>query len=400
MSGERGQRLSICFVTGNYPSAARPFEGTFVQQFVWAMARQGNRCTVIKPTSVFDRRYGPYPPRRATEDAGDNNTVEVLRPRYVSFSCRDIGISHTGRWTQASFSAAVVRTARRFKLAPDVVYGHFLYQAGAAAAHAAAVRDRPNVVGVGEGTFWTVTPFGWERAKIDFAHTAGFLAVASHIRDGLVRQLGVAREKILVLPNGVDFASFARLPREQARRNLGLDQSGCVAAFVGAFDDLKGGAELVEATKGLEGVRLVMLGQGPVQLSSDRIAFIGHVPHREVPVWLSAADFFVLPTKEEGSCNAVLEAMACGLPIITSNGAYMDDIVDDEVAIRVDPMDVNAIREAIVLLKNDPDRRKRMSEACLRKAKQFDINERARRVTKWMCGIVENWKRGRQGLRQ
>jgi glycosyltransferase involved in cell wall biosynthesis len=95
-----------------------------------------------------------------------------------------------------------------------------------------------------------------------------------------------------------------------------------------------------------------------------------------------------MPSLAEGSCNAVIEAMACGLPIVTSNGRYMDDIVDDEVAIRVDPTDVRAIREAILLLKNDPERRTRMSKACLKKARHFDINDRARRVTTWMEELV------------
>ena len=77
-----------------------------------------------------------------------------------------------------------------------------------------------------------------------------------------------------------------------------------------------------------------------------------------------------------------------GINTIYSFCAYMDDIVDDEVAFRVDPTNVPAIREAIIALKNNPELRKRMSEACLRKAKQLDINERALRVTKWINEII------------
>jgi glycosyltransferase involved in cell wall biosynthesis len=84
----------------------------------------------------------------------------------------------------------------------------------------------------------------------------------------------------------------------------------------------------------------------------------------------------------------VIEAMACGIPVVTSCGRYMDDLVDDEVAIRVDPTDVGAIRRAIDALRNDPARRDAMSQACLRRAKEFDINERARRVSDWMAELV------------
>ena len=70
----------------------------------------------------------------------------------------------------------------------------------------------------------------------------------------------------------------------------------------------------------------------------------------------------------------------------------MDDIVDDSVAIRLDPTDVEAIRSAILKLKNNPDLRQRMSKACLEKAKEFDINQRARRVTEWMTRLVEHYR--------
>jgi glycosyltransferase involved in cell wall biosynthesis len=134
---------------------------------------------------------------------------------------------------------------------------------------------------------------------------------------------------------------------------------------------------------------MLLVGTGHADTEGCRIAFKGALPHSDVPRALAAADVFVLPTQVEGSCNSVLEAMACGLPIVTSNGKYMDDIVDDDVAVRVDPMDVSAIREAIVALMNDPARRKSMSQACLEKSKQFDINLRARKVTAWLEGIVQ-----------
>jgi len=68
--------------------------------------------------------------------------------------------------------------------------------------------------------------------------------------------------------------------------------------------------------------------------------------------------------------------MATGLPIVTSLGRFNDDIIDDDVAVRIDPSNVRAIREAIVALMKDPARRKSMSQACLQKSKQFDINLR------------------------
>ena len=80
--------------------------------------------------------------------------------------------------------------------------------------------------------------------------------------------------------------------------------------------------------------------------------------------------------------------MACGLPVVTSSGRHMDDIVDGDVAIRVDPGDVAALRDAILALQRDPERRARMAAACLRKARDFDIDERARRITAWLESLA------------
>lgn len=382
--------MHIAFITANYPTPSRPSVGTFVQQFVWAMARQGHECSVINPASVFDRKYGPYPPRFAVEDAGAKMRVDVHRPRYVSFSSRDLGFIHTGRWTQWSLNHIAVRVVRALPNKPDFVYGHFLYHAGRAATVTGERLGIASVIGVGEGTFWTVDPFGFDRAKTDFEATTGFIAVGAHIRDGLNSEIGVPPEKILLEPNGVDLTKFVPTDQGKARSRLGLAPDRFLIAFVGAFDDLKGGSELVEAVNEMDGVNLAMIGQGGKVFRSPNIIYRGRVSHDQIATWLNAADLFVLPTREEGSCNAVIEALACGLPIVTSDGQYMDDIVDDAVAIRVDPTNVGAIREAILTLKNDPCRRRRMAEACLSKAREFDINVRARRVTAWLNELVKD----------
>ncbi|UCG42184.1 MAG: glycosyltransferase [candidate division WOR-3 bacterium] len=380
--------MKLAVVTQNYPSANRQMEGGFVRQFVLALSRAGVECVVIAPLSVVAPRNWPLAPREALEQAG-GPAVRVLRPRYVSFSARQMPGFNTAMLTLRSFTACVRRTLQRIDWSPDLVYGHFLYCAGHAAVHLGSRINRPSVVSVGEGEFWSVQPFGFDKAVQDFRPAGGFLAVSSVVRDGLVRELAIPSDKTRVFPNGVDLSQFIPGNRTEARTRFGIAEELFVIAFVGHFYEQKGLKRLLEAVRGLSGVALLLVGHGPVKVAdSDPVAFKGTLPHEEVSVALSAADAFVLPTEVEGSCNSVLEAMACGLPIISSNGRYMDDILDDDVAIRVDPMDVRAIRDAIVTLMNDPARRRRMSEACLRKSRQFDINLRARAVTNWLEDIV------------
>ena len=100
---------------------------------------------------------------------------------------------------------------------------------------------------------------------------------------------------------------------------------------------------------------------------------------------LSACDVFALPTLIEGSCNALVEAMACGLPIVSSAGEFNDDVLDDGMSIRIDPLDVPAIRQAIVRLRDDAPLRARMAAAALQRARLFDIDARARRILAFMA---------------
>lgn len=383
--------MRIVFISG-YPTLTKQNEAPFVQQFVWAMTRQGHDCTVISPSSIFDLRYGPLPSKFIIEDAGNGKVVSVYHPRYISWSSKNLGWTHTGRWTQWAMNRVVLSAFKKLPTRPDLIYGHFLYNSGYAAVSTGKRMRIPSVVGVGEGVFWTVKPFGFTRAKRDFSSAAGFLAVATHIQDGLMVKIGIPNEKIIVEPNGVDLTSFSPTDRILVRKHLGISSDLFLITFVGTFNEMKGCKELVAAVEEMDGVALAMIGQGKRNFKSDKIIHKGRVSHEEVPKWLNAADIFVLPTREEGCSNAVIEAIACGLPIVTSIGPHLEDIVDDDVAIRVDPTNVGAIREAILTLKNNPDRRKQMSEACLKKIVRFNINHRAQRVSTWMESIVRKYQ--------
>ena len=206
--------MHLLFITSNYPNAACPMNGTFVRNFVWAMARAGCKCSVINPVSVVRKHKLALPDYRRVEDAGDGVKIEVLHPRFVSFSSRRLGLFHTGRWTHLAFRRCVVQTVKREGMEPDAVYGHFLYYAGQTAVEVGAHLQVPSVVGVGEGEFWTVRAHGDERARQELKQAAGFLAVSSELQRMLVEDLGLEGSKIRVFPNGVDPSLF--YPRQRA----------------------------------------------------------------------------------------------------------------------------------------------------------------------------------------
>jgi len=311
-----------------------------------------------------------------------------VRPWYLSLSSKRVGAFHTDWATHYFFEQAAWRAVRRLGDPPDALYGHFLYSGGAAAANIGKRMGIPSFVAVGEGSFWSVRPFGFERARRDFRDITGVVAVSSVLKRGLIRELEIPPEKIEVFPNGVRLDRFYPRPREEMRRKLGFPLDQFLVAFVGSFEPLKGVHRLSEAIEGLEGVAGLFAGIGPSPPSCSNVVFRGPLRHEQIPELLSAADVFVLPTFEEGSCNALVEAMACGLPIVTSDGEFNDDLVDSSLALRVNADDAQGIRRAILRLKNDPSLRREMGAAALRKAQTLDIRKRASSILRWMESMV------------
>ena len=385
-------QLSV--ITYGYPSPARPTLYPFVRQFAHALVQQGVRCTVIHPVAVYkalNRRGFPF---RTIELVGNDRTVEVLRPAFLSLSSRQsfarFNRLNPGLITLWSFTHAVKNTLRTMAIRPDALYGHFLYLAGAAAVKAGEKFEIPAFPCVGEGEFWTVAEFGKARSKQDLKGAKGFLSNSNLLKRMLHDEIEVPLKKIGVFPNGVDKELFFPRNRELMRNKYILASELCLVAFVGNYSFKKGPVRVAEAISGMKGVGGIFMGYGPCQPKGENIVFNKRVQHYMVPELLSAADIFVLPTLVEGSSNAIVEAMACGLPIVSSKGEFNDDLLTGDMSIRVDPLDVCEIRNAIRTLCDDPALRARMSEAALQRARQFDINTRARRILKFMTEKIEN----------
>jgi glycosyltransferase involved in cell wall biosynthesis len=117
------------------------------------------------------------------------------------------------------------------------------------------------------------------------------------------------------------------------------------------------------------------------------------VPHEQLPQWLVAADLFVLPTLAEGCPNAVVEAMACGLPIVSSDIAALRETVGEGNGILVDPLDVSALSRAIATVLSDAGQRAQMSAAALARGTRLSAAARAERILDWMGDITPAMKR-------
>jgi glycosyltransferase involved in cell wall biosynthesis len=196
-------------------------------------------------------------------------------------------------------------------------------------------------------------------------HAAGLITVCEALRQRLV-DLGVARERIRVLRNGVDLALFRPVSRAAVRQRLGL--VGPTLLSVGSLIERKRHHLVIEALAHLPGVSLLIAGEGPLRrrLESvasesgviNRVRFLGAVPHRGLPELYGAADALVLASSREGWANVLLEAMACGTPVVASRVWGTPEVVRErEAGLLCDCLDAKDLASAIgQLLANPPPR--------------------------------------------
>ena len=172
--------------------------------------------------------------------------------------------------------------------------------------------------------------------------------------------------RVQVIGNGVDLTRFMAVPRLDARRQLGLPADAEVLVSVGTLVERKGFHRVIECLPGLLAVHpmlhfVIVGGAGPegdmgAELKSlvralgldDRVHFLGPLPNDRLKVALSAADVFVLATSYEGWANVFLEAMACGLPVVTTDVGGNAQVVNNRSLGRIVPFgDTRRLQEAI-----------------------------------------------------
>ncbi|MFP3899081.1 MAG: glycosyltransferase [Dehalococcoidia bacterium] len=191
-------------------------------------------------------------------------------------------------------------------------------------------------------------------------------------QEELVRYCGAPREKISVVPCGVNLEQFRILDRAQARRHLQLGD-GRVALFVGRIDPLKGIDKLIQALPHLgdvPGLRLVVIGgdedsrQELAQLRQlashleleDAVSFAGLVKHEQLPYYYNAADICVVPSYYESFGLVALESLACGTPVVaTGVGGHREIIREGEAGYVVAENDPRTLASKMALLLSGPD---------------------------------------------
>ena len=383
---------TICFIADGYPSKYRELMNAFVENLVNAMADQGIRCVVIAPQSYTEAikirtKLLPYKRERKTPGG---NSVMVYTPKYISTSAKKIGPLNTSVPTLRNFTGAAERAFKDIIKTEkiDAVYGHFLNKPGIAANHIGKKYNIPAFFAFGENGTYSIDYLGDDKTREKIRGISGAIAVSSVNKQILLDKKLVPEDRIAVFPNAVDSRTFYKEDRLQIRKKLGYPQDAFIVAFSGRFLDVKGPLRLAEAIDRLQNkgypIYSIFIGEGAQDPDCKNILFKGVLPHDRIREYLNASDVYVLPTLAEGCCNAIIEAMACGLPIISSDRPFNKDIIDAACAIEIDPTDVDSIESAVMTLYNDPELRAKLAAGAFQKAQNMKIENRAVRILDFM----------------
>jgi UDP-glucose:(heptosyl)LPS alpha-1,3-glucosyltransferase len=214
-----------------------------------------------------------------------------------------------------------------------------------------------------------------EKALLGESGARRVIANSAMVRDEIVRYYGLPSGAIDVIPNGVRVSEFgpAPLKRARARAQLKIGSDEIAALFVGSGWERKGLRFAIAASEKTR-VRLLVAGRGNQRkYRSGNVTFLGEMEDVRLP--LAAADIFILPTIYDPFSNASLEAMASGLPVITTRANGCSEIVEPKVhgtiVERAD--DIDGLSQALHFW-SDESRRSTARPALLERATQFDLS--------------------------
>lgn len=343
--------FSYCF-----PNRAAPTWGVFVQQRLAAVAAH-ERLEMVSPVPSFPvvSRFRGWPGPLRDERQG----LTVHRPRF--FCVPGLLKSLDGRLYARGLARWLHEFQREYQA--DVFDAHF---------------EWPDAVGVSLlarelGVPYAVTLRGWlyeaqGRPRIlpqciaALRQASAVIGVSEHLAETAI-ELGVSRDRVEVIPNGVDMNRFQPRDRMAARRALGLPEDGRLVVSVAHLGPRKGHREMIKALANLPpDVRLVIVGGDPAGGRNERqvrelirscgltqrVILAGRQSYEKVPIYFNAGDISVLASYREGCPNVVLESLASGTPVVATNVGNVPFLVQDGRNGRiVRPREVGPLTEAV-----------------------------------------------------
>ena len=334
--------MKVLTFTTLYPNNIWPNHGVFIKERMTHFAKlNGCEVKVVSPVPYFPRiKIGERWKYSEVARHEKIDGLEVSHPRY--FMTPKIGMSLYGLKMFLSVFPAVKEIQKNFNF--DIIDAHYVFPDGFAAALMSKYLKKSVVISARGSDINRFSEFPLIRRLLRYAlHKANRVIAVSHSLKEEILRLGISENKLAVIPNGIDIDKFYTVPKEQARSKLSLPLNKKIILSVGqltlnkGFDLLIKGLKILSDESFAKNLQLVIVGEGATRKELENLIFslqlnehvwlVGVVPHKELYLWYSAADLFCLASKKEGWPNVLLEAMACGTPVVGTPAGGIPEII-------------------------------------------------------------------------
>jgi teichuronic acid biosynthesis glycosyltransferase TuaC len=333
-----GRRLRIAVVSSFYPSAVDPYHGLPVLYTLAEMTKLAEvRLICPLPVSLSSGKS-------VEGEMGVVSEAEAgLSPVYLPFRTFPL----LGR----PFNGWMFRSrARRFlaEIQTDLILTYWIYPDGFAAVGLAAERGIPVVLGARGSDLRRPDRLSLPLTRSALRRSDGLLVVSDDLGKIAIAH-GARPERVRTVRNGVDTTRFGPRDKAEVRARLGIERHKQVVIFIGALIAAKGLTELLGAVRELAqrhpGLELLVVGEGKMRadvegLGKDfpgMVRLVGSAGHDEIGLWIGASDLLCLPSYSEGCPNVVLEALACGRPVVGTTVGGIPEVLSPDCGALIEP---------------------------------------------------------------
>lgn len=362
--------MKILMVTTSYPRTDSDLSGVFIKRLALAMVRSGAEVTVLAP--------GDRLAKASEWDSGINVVRFSYAPRpLMKIAYGDGGIpENLHRWPWLIlilpfFLISLMINTIILTRNCDVIHANWL-ATGFFSLPAKKIGKKPLIITIRGSDFKRA------RSKLVFFILKRADAITT-VNQKWAEDLGeIIGLKVFYTPNGVEISERVIDPR----RRFGICSDKIIVLYVGALRQIKGAdilAKIANLTMKMNSsVQFLVIGPGDPQKFGLRglsnVIFVGGLPPLEVLAIYAQCDIFVLPSRHEGRPNALLEAMASGLPAVATRIPAVVEVLTEESGVLVDGGDPRAFSEAICALAQDQNKRKRMGENAKSKITELSLD--------------------------
>ena len=381
--------MKILVVSYMYPNPTNEILGIFVEEQVKALVEKGCEVKVIAPVPhcpfpfyIMKKAWRKYPKIPFLEI---RSGIEVYHPRYIttapSFTTKTL--LHLHGWL---IYRAIKNLAREIisEFKPDIIHAHGAFPLG----YAIYLLKKDLTISVksaitAHGGDIHSAPFSSSLIRnktiLSVRNNDLLIAVSQDLKD--IAESLLSETKIKVIPNGVDIRKFTLSSEDNnwIKQKKGYFKERKILLFVGSVMESKGIKELLEAfdrvSSNRDNLLLILIGRMTrkdyidhhIKSLNGNIRLLGPVKHERLKLWMNLCDMFLLPSYNEGLPVSMLEAMACGKPVIVSDVGGISEVVrDKENGLLIEPKDVDSLVKAINFLLDNPDKARELGEKAKR----------------------------------